>query len=175
MVSGLLHPMQPLPVLLSMPKIDYERIYIYKSQYDEDCGAVFADSRIQAFVKMVEVTGNQNKPANADQVQTLDEYLEQCLDYYGEALDMSDSIKCPHRGCKGKMTLQPGSETEKMLYCPKCGEYYYLVGNVTCIRCCTPKETEKAGRMLKGHTELKPEIKALIAQGRQRLGLKGTL
>ena len=79
-----------------------------------------------------------------------------------------ESIPCPHPGCHGKMELKPGSETAQMLYCAQCGEYYYRVGNITCIRCCVPKESRKAGRLLKGHTELKPEIKALIARSRQR-------
>ena len=92
---------------------------------------------------------------------------------------MAKSVPCHHRLpdktlCPGRMVVRKGSETALMLHCRKCGEYYYRIGNVTCVLCCWPKDTAAADRLLAAPAgqHLKPEIAAKIQNLRRNLGLK---
>jgi hypothetical protein len=72
------------------------------------------------------------------------------------------------------MVVRKGGETAWMLHCGKCGEYYYRIGNVTCVRCCWPKDAGAADRLLKAPAgqRLNPEVAAKIQNLRGKLGLK---
>lgn len=83
------------------------------------------------------------------------------------------TVPCPHGGCSGHMDVAPGGEVERMLLCGTCGEYYYKVGAVICIRCCTPVDCDQADQMLGAPDgqRLKPEMVDHLRKMRERWGL----
>lgn len=85
----------------------------------------------------------------------------------------SASIACPHPGCGGRMVVQAGSETTRMLVCSTCGEYYYRVGWVSCIGCHAPRNRKAADRLLEAPDgqQLRPDVVAKISEYRAMLGL----
>ena len=87
-------------------------------------------------------------------------------------------IKCPHEDCSGMMHIVPGPETARMLLCDVCGEYYYRVFGVMCVRCCVPREVDQADVLLEAPDgqkfEPSGEIKAIldrIEERHRKLGL----
>ena len=84
------------------------------------------------------------------------------------------TVPCPTRGCPGPMRIHPGTETERMLYCFRCGEYYYRIGAVICVRTGVPDQ-ELADKVLGGSQSLKPEVLDRISDVRRKMGLPPTV
>lgn len=87
---------------------------------------------------------------------------------------MTLCIPCPHPGCSGVMVAAHGSETAFMLKCTTCTEYYYKVGNVICINCHFPRDTDVADAVLNAPQgqPLKHEMVEKLNQLRVNLGLQ---
>jgi len=81
-------------------------------------------------------------------------------------------IKCPHQDCSGMMHIAPGSETARMLLCDVCGEYYYRVFGVMCVRCCVPNDVDQADALLEAPLgqkfEPSGEIKKILDRSKAR-------
>ena len=83
------------------------------------------------------------------------------------------SVKCPHPGCSDYMKISVGYEVDRILLCDTCKEYYYKVGSIISIRCCTPKSIAEADLILAPHGQpLKREIVNKLNLLRERFGLQ---